>query len=90
MSGAATGVFIEKTQGQEIDFDASKVANSTLIVGALSESTAIEEIIIDAQVRYPDANTWILGLAIVAGLLLIFFVGFVVLVIVRGTRKSPA
>jgi hypothetical protein len=90
MSGAATGVFIEKTQGQEIDFDASKVANSTLIVGALSESTAIEEIIIDAQVSYPDANTWILGLAIVAGLLLIFFVGFVVLVIVRGTRKSPA
>ncbi|MCH9841133.1 MAG: hypothetical protein K0U56_08725 [Actinomycetia bacterium] len=89
-SGAATGAFIEQIQGQEVDFSTSQVSHSTLIVGALSESTSIEEIIIDAQVSYPDANTWTLGLAIMAGLLIILFIGLVVLVVVRGTRKSPA
>jgi hypothetical protein len=44
-------------------------------------------LLLDAEVSYPDADSWALECAIAAGVLLALFVMLAVIMIVKGTHR---
>ena len=81
------------TSGESVAFDVGSVFNSTLIIEFEKPDASISILLLDAEVRYPDAEKWALGCIIAAGLLLVLIVILVVNVIMRnrhGSRSNEA
>ena len=79
--------FSEAISGKSVAFDVGTVSNSTLIIGFGDPNPSIKKLLLDAEVSYPDADSWALGCVIAAGVLLALFVMFTVIVIVKGTHR---
>ena len=79
--------FSDATSGESVAFDVGAVANSTLIIGFGNPDPSITKLLLDAEVSYPDADSWALECAIAAGVLLALFVMLAVIMIVKGTHR---
>jgi len=80
--------FISTGTGTVISFDVAQASNSTLIISIPVEDRQIQQITLNAELSFPYANAWIIGLAFACGTLLILFIVLVVLYIVKS-RKGP-
>ncbi len=87
--GENTG-FTKSATGTAITFDVDSASNSTLIIEFTDPESKVEQIALNALVSYPNADSWVLGLAMAASALLILFVVLVVTVIVRSTKGSQS
>jgi hypothetical protein len=81
-------VLSDVTSGESVAFDVGSVFNSTLIIEFEKPDPSISTLLLDAEVRYPDAQSWALGCMIAAGLLLALCVILVVAATVRNRRRS--
>ena len=80
--------FSDAISGESVAFDVGSVFNSTLIIEFEKPDASISMLLLDAEVRYPDAEKWALGCIIASGLLLVLFVILVVMVIMRNRHGS--
>jgi len=71
------------TSGESVAFDIESVFNSTLIIEFEKPVPSISTLLLDAEVRYPGAQSWALWCTIVASLALVLSVILVVTVIVK-------
>ena len=78
------------TSGESVAFDVESVFNSTLIIEFEKPDPSITTLLLDAEVRYPDAQSWALWCTIVASLALVLSVILVVIVIVRNKQGSQS
>jgi len=85
--GERTG-FTTSSTGSTVAFDMDTATKSTMIIGLTDPKTNVAFITLDADLGYPNADSWALGAGIAAGLLLMVFVVLVVIVRVRNTQRS--
>lgn len=83
----ATTGFTVTAAGTIVRFNANSAAKSTLIIDVTDPGTQVKQITLDAEISYPNANSWALGFATASSVLLIFFVALVVVVIVKKTKR---
>ncbi|MBT4948916.1 MAG: hypothetical protein HON35_03925 [Actinobacteria bacterium] len=76
------------TSGESVAFDIESVFNSTLIIEFEKPVPSISTLLLDAEVRYPGAQSWALWCTIVASLALVLSVILVVTVIVKNRQGS--
>lgn len=87
--GEVTG-FTTSSTGSMVTFDIDSATESAVFIGLNDPKTNVAMITLDAELGYPNANSWALGVGIAAGLLLMLFVVLVVIVIVRNTQRSSS
>jgi hypothetical protein len=80
--------FVAGQSGTPISFNATQASNSTLIISVTEQDQVITEVVLKADLSFPNANVWITGLAIISGALVALFIVLVVLFIVKS-RRGP-
>jgi hypothetical protein len=74
--------------GTSISFDVAQASNSTLIISISDQDPPIQQITLDGEISFPNANAWIIGLAIISGTLIMLFVVLVVIYIVKSRKGT--
>jgi hypothetical protein len=85
---ADNNALIASGTGTSISFDVAQVSSSTLIIANTNQDIQIQQIRLDAELSFPNANVWAVGLAIAAGVLVVLFIALTVAYIVH-TRRRP-
>lgn len=80
--------FVASGTGTFISFDVAQANEGTLIIETPNQDMPTQQIQLDAELSYPNANTWAFGLVIASGLLIVLFIVLVVVYIIH-TNKRP-
>lgn len=80
--------FIASGTGTSISFNVTQASNSTLIIASTDQDLPMQQIRLDAELSYPNANMWAGGLAIAAGALVLLFIVLAVGYIIY-TNRGP-
>lgn len=73
--------------GTSVSFDVRQAVNSTLVIAHPDQDSVIQQIALDAKLRFPNANMWALGLFITSGVVVVLFIAFTVVYIVHMNRR---
>jgi len=87
--GESTGLIVHGS-GTTIKFDVEQASSSTLIISTADQGPQIEQITLDAELRYPQANTWALVFAISSGVLIALFIALTVIYKVKVTKRAQS
>lgn len=82
--------FMVSETGTSISFEVAQVSNGTLIIATTDQQLPIQQIELNAELSYPNANTWAIGLVVAAGFLVVLFIALVVVFIIHSHRKPSS
>jgi hypothetical protein len=82
--------FVAGGTGTSVSFDVTQATEGTLIIETPNQELKIQQIELDAELGYPQADTWVVGLVISSGFLIVLFIALVVVYIIYANKRPRA